>query len=292
MPFRRRNTKRSVTAAPDPGALSEIADGILVWGHPVPGNGRANCGVVVEDDWLIVIDAGMVPSQSAAFSKALSTFGRPIRHLVLTHAHIEHCGGTASFPLAAIYGSPATSQALDLPPSIAAYQAFMPDYARELAGFADHPPRPVSHVVDGPARLSSRVELLPATGHTAGDLIALVDGDAVAFTGGLINNGVAPLGFQSLFETWAGTARLLADLADLVVPAEGPPGPATVATIFADYLSACLAARGDVAALQPGPWDEWAEAQFRNRVNVERAQLSATGSVAISPTMLRALGVL
>jgi hypothetical protein len=40
-----------------------------------------------------------------------------------------------------------------------------------------------------------------------------------------------------------------------------------------------------------GPWDLWAEREFRDRVNVERAHLLASGIDAISPTMLKALGV-
>ena len=233
----------------------------------------------------------MVPSQSREFAKAVDTLRRPVRHLVLTHAHIEHCGGTGAFPMAAIYGSQVTSDALDLPPSISAYRTFMPEYSRELANFGDHPPRTVSRIVYGPTRLAPRVALLPASGHTTGDLIAVVDGDAVAFAGGLVNNGVAPLGFQSFFDTWADTADVVGDLAEVIIPAEGASSDASIARIMAEYLRACVAAQGQVERMPSGAWDLWAEREFRDRVNVERAHLLASGIDAISPTMLKALGV-
>ncbi|MBP7928896.1 MAG: hypothetical protein KAZ88_07960, partial [Acidimicrobiia bacterium] len=66
---------------------------------------------------------------------------------------------------------------------------------------------------------------------------------------------------------------------------------ASIAAVMADYLRACVAAHGQVDRMPSGPWDLWAEREFRDRVNVERAHLLASGIDAISPTMLKALGV-
>ena len=37
----------------------------------------------------------------------------PVRRLVLTHAHVDHVGGTRAFPMASVLGSPQTSELLD-----------------------------------------------------------------------------------------------------------------------------------------------------------------------------------
>src|SRR5581483_7428543 len=49
-----------------------------------------------------------------------------LRRLVLTHAHIDHVGGTKAFPLASILATPATSALLDQPLMTDGYKAFMP----------------------------------------------------------------------------------------------------------------------------------------------------------------------
>ncbi len=50
----------------------------------------------------------------------------------------------------------------------------MPAFDEEFDDLAEIGTRPVTHLVDGAAQLTPRVELLPASGHTAGDLLVLV----------------------------------------------------------------------------------------------------------------------
>ena len=55
------------------------------------------------------------------------------------------------------------------------------------------------------------------------------------------------------------------------------------------YLRACVAVRGDVSAIPPGPWDTWID-RDRDAINVERAALLARGDDVLPPSMLKAIG--
>src|SRR3954454_11769908 len=108
--------------------LHEIADGVFVWLQPGGESGVSNAGVVVDDDGITVIDTMMVRSQWEPFAAAVARLGMPIRRLVLTHAHIDHVGGTRAFPNAMVLASPQTSTLLEGEMPLDAYKAFMPAF--------------------------------------------------------------------------------------------------------------------------------------------------------------------
>lgn len=269
--------------------LEPIADGVWVW-LQLPGEtGVSNATVVADDDGLTVIDTLMVPSQWEPFRAAVDEIGLPVPRVVLTHAHVDHVGGTSAFPHAAIYASPATSAMLTQPPPIEAYKSFMPQFADEF----DELPgaRQVTHVIEGSAMLSERVEVRLTAGHTPGDVIVLVDDADVLVAGDLCFFGVAPLAFQGDPATWADVLDAIADLEPRIVPGHGPVGTPDDARTLARYLRACVDAQGDPAAIPTGPWDDWIERDPRDAINVERAAMLARGEDEVPPTMLEALGM-
>ena len=271
--------------------LHELADGVFVWLLAGGETGVANAGVIVEDDGLTVVDTLMVRSQWEPFAAAVDELGLPVRRCVLTHAHIDHVGGTRAFPAAAVYATPATSWALDQPMPVDAYKAFMSAFAEEFDDLAEVGTRPVTHEVDGAASLTPRVELLTAAGHTAGDLIVLVEDVDVCFAGDLCFFGVTPLAFQGDPAAWADTLDVISDLADVIVPGHGPVGGATEVRDLQAYLRACVAAAGDPTRIGAGPWDAWIDREERDAINVERAALLATGRDEMPQSMLRAIGI-
>lgn len=279
--------------APDLPALTlhPIADGVFVWIQPGGASGVANAGVVVDDDGLTVIDTLMVRSQWEPFAAAVHDLDVPVRRVVLTHAHIDHVGGTRAFPAAGVYATPATSWALDQPMPTGAYQAFMPAFHDEFVDLAEVGTRAVTHEVEGAARLTPRLELLTAPGHTDGDLMVLVDDVDVCFSGDLCFFGVTPLAFQGDPAAWADTLDVLTELASTIVPGHGPVGGAAEIAALQGYLRACVAAAGDPARIGAGPWDSWEERGQRDPINVQRAALLAAGDDAMPPAMLAALGV-
>jgi len=272
-----------------PSGLTELGDGVYAW-LMAPVTGTANAGVVVDDDGITIVDTLMVRSQWDPFATAVDALDLPVKRTILTHAHIEQSGGTRAFPKTAIYGSPQTSRLLDRPMNVDAYKTFWPDLADELDDLAELGTRPVTHIVTGAAQLTGRVEVLPAEGHTEGDLIVLVADVDVCFAGGLCSFGITPLAFQGDPALWADVLDAVADLADVIVPGHGPVGSEQEVQDLQAYLRACVDARGDVHAIPPGPWDAWTE-RSRDVINVERADMLARGEDDLPPSMLAAMGM-
>jgi cyclase len=266
-------------------SLDQIADGVFVWLQPGGESGVSNAGVIADDDGLTIIDTLMVRSQWEPFAAAVANLGQPIRRLLLTHAHVDHVGGTTAFPNAAVFGSPQTSDLLDGEMPVGAYKAFMPAFDAEFDDLAEIGTRPVTHLVTDAAQLTPRIEVLPATGHTAGDLMALVADVDVLFAGDLCFFGVTPLAFQGDPKVWADVLDAVAELADVIVPGHGPVGGEAEVRALQQYLRHCVS--GEIPA---GPWDAWPERDPRDTINIERARLLTNGRDEIPPAMLRALG--
>jgi len=270
--------------------LHAVGDGVFAWLQPGGESGVSNAGVVVDDDGVTVIDTLMVRSQWEPFAEAVRALDRPVKRVVLTHAHVDHVGGTTQFRNAAVYGSPFTSELLDQPLATFAYKAFMPAFTDEFDDLDELGTRPVSHLVDGAAQLTPRIEVLPATGHTGGDLMALVADSDVCFAGDLCFFGVTPLAFQGDPATWADVLDAVAELAGVIVPGHGPVGGEAEVRDLQGYLRACVEADGDAYAIPPGPWDSWLE-RDRDAINVERAAMLARGDDGMPPSMLKAIGL-
>src|SRR5882672_4440682 len=251
--------------------LDQIADGVFVWLQPGGESGVSNAGVIVDDDGLTVVDSLMVRSQWEPFAAAVAQLGRPVRRLVLTHAHIDHVGGSHAFPNASVIGSQQSSDLLDGDMPVVAYKAFMPAFTEEFDDLAEIGTRPVTHLVTDAAQLTPRVELLPANGHTDGDVMVLVADVDVLFAGDLCFFGVTPLAFQGNPATWADVLDVVADLADIIVPGHGPIGSATEVRELQAYLRHCVA-----GTIPPGPWDTWAERAERDPINIEKAAMLRT----------------
>ena len=272
-------------------ALHELAEGVFVWIQPGGESGVSNAGVIVDDDGITVVDSLMVSSQWEPFAAAVATLGRPVRRLVLTHAHIDHVGGSYAFPNAMVLGSPQTSELLDGEMPLVAYKAFMPAFDAEFDELAEIGTRPVTHLVTDAAQLTARVELLPANGHTDGDVMVLVDDADLLFAGDICFFGVTPLAFQGNPATWADVLDVVGELAETIVPGHGPVGGEPEIRELQQYLRHCVAvARGEEPAIPAGPWDAWPERDPRDAINIERAALLARGEDVMPQAMLRAMG--
>jgi cyclase len=265
--------------------LHEIGDRVWVWLQPGGESGVSNAGVIADDDGLTIVDTLMVRSQWEPFAAAVRKLGLPVKRVVLTHAHIDHVGGTGAFRNAMVLGSPMTSELLDQAMPVDAYKAFMPAFTEGFDELAVLGTRPVSHVVAAAAQLTPRVEVLPARGHTDGDLMVLVADADVLFAGDLCFFGVTPLAFQGDPAAWADTLEVLPELAETIVPGHGPIGGAADVAVLRDYLRHCVA-----GTVPPGPWDQWLERDPRDAINTEKAEMVRNGEEGFPPSMLRALG--
>jgi cyclase len=267
--------------------LDLLDAGIYAW-LQLPGRrGRPNAGAVVDSDAVTVVDTLMTPDQYEPFAAAVAELGLPIRRAVLTGSSVEQAGGTGRFKLAAVYGSPQASVHLDQPPNVDSWRALYPEQAE---AFDDVVTRPVSHVVASDVQLTDAVAVLTTGGQMAENLVALVPGAQILFAGAMCSFGAAPLCWQGDPARWADELDRLVDLAPVIVPGHGPIGGEEEVRALQAYLRACVGARGDVARLGAGPWDDWVDREH-DVVNVERAALLAEGEDAVPPSMLRLAGL-
>lgn len=270
------------------GPLEPLGPGVFAWVQDPPGHGRANAGVVVDEDGVTVVDTLMTRSQWEPFGEAVEALGRPVRRVVLTSSHIEFVGGTPRFWTAARYGRAQTSAHLDQPPNVRGYRRLFPDHARELPD--DLVTKPITHVVAEAAWLTSAVLAIPVAGQQAENLVIQVPSADVLFAGAMCCFGVTPNAFDGDPRAWADGLADLAGVASTIVPGIGPVGGPDDLIVLQAYLYACVEAEGDPSAIPEGPWDEWTDRDL-DVVNVERAALLAEGRDEVPPSMLTRLGL-
>ena len=85
-------------AEPETVVLTQLAEGVYAWIQPGGETGVSNAGVIVDDDGLTIVDTLMVRSQWEPFSQAVAELELPVKRVVLTHAHVDHVGGTKALP--------------------------------------------------------------------------------------------------------------------------------------------------------------------------------------------------
>jgi cyclase len=221
----------SFLAAPMPAQpklkVEKLADG--VWAA-TPESG-ANVGWFLLGDGVVAVDSGADAAIGREILKqiASTTGGKPVRVLVLTHAHADHAGGARVFVAAGARVICHESVAGGI---LAFVTQAATDPADPLAGKAD-----VRPVVESISERSIQLDgihnvqiyhLGPA--HTAGDLVVYLAGDKILYAGDLALNGRQAF-MQSPDVDPAGWERALQALAhvpvDKVVPGHGNIGPTT-----------------------------------------------------------------
>jgi len=267
--------------------LDSLLPGVHVWMQLPGAPGRANAGVVVDEDGVTVVDTLLTPSQWGPFGDAVDELGFPIRRVVLTSSNAEYSGGTSRFRFAAIYGRRQTSTHLDQPADPDILRHLYPDAAGEID--EDFRTRPVSHVINAPVQLTPAAIAVPMEGQQAENLVVVVPGAGIVFAGAMCSFGVAPLAHQGDPAAWADALDRIMQLAPIVVPGHGPIGGEEEVRELQGYLRACVDARGDVHAIPPGPWDAWTE-RGRDAINVERADMLTRGDEDLPPSMRALMG--
>ncbi len=261
-----------------------LAPGVLV---RLGAGDEVTSGIVVAEDGVTVVDAGPTPSVGRTISDEIAELTpTPIKRLVATASHVRHVGGAAGFPMAAIYGRQQTSELLDQPADPAVWAALFPSHASE---FADMAVRPVTHTVDVAAHLCPASIAVPMGGVQFENLVVQVPAAGVVFAGALLFGCEVPLGHDADPPVWLESLTRLAELGETFVGADGTIGDASELERAAEFLSACLDAKGDPGALRPGPWREWTR-QERIPVLVERAAMLDAGNPDPPPSMLRLIG--
>ena len=183
----------------DSSGIEEIADG--VWVIPdrrvplVP-----NVGIVVGDDAVLVVDAGMGPENGQrVLEAAREKAGSRRLLLTLTHFHPEHAFGAQAFVGEAhvvVNAAQADELAAKGGSYLAMFKTFGPAVAEALEGVeivaADETYSESTTLHLGGGR-TVRLSETGAAAHTLGDQLVFVEDAAVLFAGDLVEEGCFPI---------------------------------------------------------------------------------------------------
>lgn len=209
-----------------------------------------NLGLVVGAERCLVIDTGFGQAHGAAFAAAVRERTPHPWSAVLTHAHLDHCLGTAAFGEGTdlpLYAHPACACTLaaSTDPERARWSQFLQaEGLREEAEQARWARLlvPNETVTDHTLDLGGRsVRMLhPGRGHTGGDLVIHVPDAATVFAGDLVEQGADPqVGEDAYPGEWPATLdALLALRPHTVVPGHGEPVDAAFVRAQRDELAA------------------------------------------------------
>jgi glyoxylase-like metal-dependent hydrolase (beta-lactamase superfamily II) len=219
----------------------ELADGVLARRYTELD---LSVGLVIGGEGCLVVDTRSNPDQGAELRAAVREVTRQPCTVVITHAHFDHCLGTAAFLPATVWAHPLCRD--DLARGGAAQHAEALSWYR--AQPVPHEPAPVRPVV--PDRvvakqteldLGDRQVLLihPGRGHTDHDIAVWSPDTGVLFAGDLVEQGADPDFTDAYPLDWPAAVTALLHLGPhIVVPGHGDPVDAEFVTAQRDDLTA------------------------------------------------------
>jgi len=221
-----------------------------------------NCGFVVADDHVVLIDTRPTPRMARDFLAAIRTVtDKPIRTIVLTHYHAVRVMGASAFPeVQAIIASEGTLDWIRTRGQ-ADFDSEVGRFPRLFEGVEEIPGLTVPTL-----SFENRMSLWPGggrelrlmalgRGHSGGDTVAWLPDCGVLFAGDVVENRCGVYAGDAYIRDWAGTLDAVAALRPRVlVPGRGAvlQGEAACAEAIAltqAFLSTLLdAVRAGIAA--------------------------------------------
>jgi Zn-dependent hydrolases, including glyoxylases len=193
-------------------------------------------GLVLGAERALVIDTRGDTHQGSEWAAAVRDRTSAPITVALTHAHFDHCFGTAAFGPVRVLAHPGCAAAIARSADdqraewVARYRDRGDDATADaLAASVPVPPEPAPPRLD----LGGRVVLLRhlGRGHTDHDLVVDVPDADVVFAGDLVEEGAPPDLAEADVAAWPATLTALLELGrSIVVPGHGAPvGPEFVA---------------------------------------------------------------
>jgi glyoxylase-like metal-dependent hydrolase (beta-lactamase superfamily II) len=228
------------------GRWLEVGDGVLARRY---AELDLTVGLVLGAERALVVDTRGDARQGAELAAAVRAVTPLPLTVAITHAHFDHCFGTAAFAPAPVHALPRCREVLAATAAAqrrrwAAYYRDRGDAGTAHVLAATEPPLPGT---DAPAThdLGGRsVDLLHlGRGHTDHDLVVAVPDAGVVFAGDLVEQGAPPDMEDAIVPEWPATLDALLALAPrTVVPGHGDP-------VDPEFVAAQRAELAEVAAL-------------------------------------------
>jgi glyoxylase-like metal-dependent hydrolase (beta-lactamase superfamily II) len=228
------------------GRWVEVGDGVLARRHRELD---LTVGLVLGAERALVVDTRGDERQGTELATAVREVTRSPHAVAITHAHFDHCFGTAAFLPAPVYALPRCREVLAA--TAASQRAAWSARYREQgdpvtadALTATDPPLPDAAAPTSLDLGGRRVDLLHlGRGHTDHDLVVHVPDAGVVFAGDLVEQGAPPDLGDAVVVDWPGTLEALLRLAPrVVVPGHGDP-------VDAAFVAGQRAQLAEVAAL-------------------------------------------
>ncbi|MGH3916468.1 MAG: MBL fold metallo-hydrolase [Pseudonocardiaceae bacterium] len=248
-------------------------------------------GLVIGEHGALVVDTRSNPAQGAELRTAIEEITDLRRCVVLTHAHFDHCLGTAALLPAAVWAHPRCRD--DLARGGAAQHAEALTWSRAQPRAPGRPPEPAlvlpvvpDRLIIGPTEidLGGRRVLLTHSGrgHTDHDVVVFCPDTGVLFAGDLVEQGADPDFTDAWPMEWPDAVSTLLGLGpQVVVPGHGAPVDTSFVAAQRDALAAlaalCQAVRAgelDAAgALRASPFGRTATTAALSRLGVASSRL-------------------
>ena len=202
-----------------------------------PGTiGLSNATLIRDGGTSLVVDAMLLPEMSEQVAAAAVALGTSVDTVLLSHHHIDHCGGSAVFGAARVVAHPPTAadvrKVLSEPDLL---DRLMPGYAGRFAALGARVPEPVDLAALDIPRGGQPVVFGPA--HSFHDVALWFPGERVLVAADLCSNGVLPLAIHGSIAHWADAlSQLIALEPEIVVPGHGPVGSVQTLRDLREYL--------------------------------------------------------
>jgi glyoxylase-like metal-dependent hydrolase (beta-lactamase superfamily II) len=200
-------------------------------------------GLLIGDRGCLVVDTRSNPGQGAELRAAVRDVTRQPCTVVITHAHFDHCLGTAAFLPAPVWAHPRCRDDLAKGGAAQHAEALAWSHAQQKPADAAMV-RPVvpDHVVAKPVDIDlggRRVLLIhPGPGHTDHDVAVWSPDAGVLFAGDLVEQGADPDFTDAYPLHWPAAVTALLQLGpSIVVPGHGDPVDAQFVVTQRDDLA-------------------------------------------------------
>ncbi|SDM53204.1 MBL fold metallo-hydrolase [Allokutzneria albata] len=221
-----------------------------------------NVGLVVGAEAALVVDTRSSAREGREMLAEVQALAPvPVRHVVNTHFHFDHCFGNEAFLPAAIWGHRLCASRM-----LQEGEAEKAMVVKALPDRAEVTITPPTRLVDTRAEidLGGRTVVLwhPGVGHTDHDLVVDIPDADVTFTGDLLEEGMAPAFGDSWPAQWPSALdRLLRSALGTIIPGHGKQVSRSFVEAARDDLSTVVDLfrtaddRAEIIARSPFPRD-------------------------------------